>query len=131
MTVPVLTLQQNAKGLLMQLVEKNTGIRIKQTFVNILQENALMLDLGHVVNNIDLMTTNFKTMCVRFQHLIALKSRMVLAVKSTKKKVLKKISANLRLLNALMSMKELARKSIEKYLMNRAMFASIQYLNAK
>ena len=66
MTVPVLTLQQNAKGLLMQLVEKNTGIRIKQTFVNILQENALMLDLGHVVNNIDLMTTNFKTMCVRF-----------------------------------------------------------------
>ena len=56
---------------------------------------------------------------------------MVLAVKSTKKKVLKKISANLRLLNALMSMKELARKSIEKYLMNRAMFASIQYLNAK
>ena len=56
---------------------------------------------------------------------------MVLAVKSTKKKVLKKISANLRLLNALMSMKEFARKSIEKYLMNRAMFASIQYLNAK
>jgi hypothetical protein len=55
---------------------------------------------------------------------------MVLAVKSTKKKFLKRISANFGLLNALMSMKELARKSIEN-LMTRAMFAYIQYLNAK
>ncbi len=57
-TIHALTLLKNAKGLLMELVEKNTRLKINKSFVSILLENALMFDLANVVNNIDLMTTN-------------------------------------------------------------------------
>ena len=87
----------------MELVEDNTGLRINQTCVSLPLENALMFYVDHVVNNIDLATTNYRTMYVRFQHLNVLQFRMVLAGKSTNKQACKKISANSVLLIALMS----------------------------
>jgi hypothetical protein len=50
----------------MELVEDNTGLRINQTCVSLPLENALMFYVDHVVNNIDLATTNYRTMYVRF-----------------------------------------------------------------
>ncbi len=129
-TIHALTLLKNAKGLLMELVEKNTRLKINKSFVSILLENALMFDLENVVNNIDLMTTNYKTIFVSFKHLNALMFKMVLAQKGTKKKVLNKISANLVVLIALMSITEPAGKSIDKYLITMTMFAYIKHHNA-
>jgi hypothetical protein len=52
----VLTLQRNAKELLMELVEKNTEFKIKITVI-ILLENSQMFYVGLPENNTDKMTS--------------------------------------------------------------------------